>query len=650
VTELSKMAASVKWEKVGDGEYTALDGRVRVFCPNKVDERKPGGWVWRLIVNGEWWNDYSLLRDAKIVVSTAVDSIMAGGAAAQVPIPASPAPATSQAPAPVAVPAPSAPAQPSQPVEMLVGEYDIPSRNLPEFAKAIAALNRHAAKLGCPPVRVVQGEEVVRDVTYWYTAYDVDGHPFEKKTTGKFLYTAVTVYGQEPRLNGWTLAAVLERAGDGTVIRNVPGQEIPAKYRTADPGHCEHCNKIRARKETFVLVHEDGRTVQVGRQCLKDFLGGNDPETIALLAERLFKLAGVAVGFGRGEQVYDTDEFLAYVVGSLRARQRPFISGAQAQRDMVRGGSTRDYALHYLHIHHGLARYDKRYDDIPYEPTSEEQEEAKALRQEAIVALQARSGEHDFSDFEHNLLTLVRMDTVTTRNMGTVAYTYGYVHKLREKAAEERRNAAQPCNEWAGTIGKRADFTLTCTGIRVFDGQFGERTLLSFTDADGRAFTWWTGWVGDDAYAVGSAYNVRGTVKAHDTYKGRNQTVLTRCQATPAPAGSVPVPTPAAAQAAPAPAQAQPGLVQMPEQHDEPTECAGCGHSLDSGANEYQRKARWQHDRTAAGGHYRVTQHCHYCGATATYDLGAPTASRGRVYNYAWSLPADCKNAAKLAS
>ena len=51
---------------------------------------------------------------------------------------------------------------------------------------------------------------------------------------------------------------------------------------------CEHCGLRRRRKATFVVVHVDsGELRQVGSGCLRDFLGGHDPDRACRQAEYL---------------------------------------------------------------------------------------------------------------------------------------------------------------------------------------------------------------------------------------------------------------------------------------------------------------------------------------------------------------------------
>lgn len=77
-----------------------------------------------------------------------------------------------------------------------------------------------------------------------------------------------------------------------------------------------------------------------------------------------------------------------------------------------------------------------------------------------------------------------------------------------------------------GTIGTRYDLELTILNITTTTGAYGNKYFYLFVDADGNEFTWSTSTSKD--LSPHSTYTCRGTVKAHNVYKGRKQTELTR--------------------------------------------------------------------------------------------------------------------------
>ena len=94
--------------------------------------------------------------------------------------------------------------------------------------------------------------------------------------------------GAAPVLAGSQLTAILDHREGRLTWRSVSehGDRL-------DPGafpgpRCEHCGLRRRRAETFVVVHvQSGEIRQVGSGCLRDFVGGHDPERACRQAECL---------------------------------------------------------------------------------------------------------------------------------------------------------------------------------------------------------------------------------------------------------------------------------------------------------------------------------------------------------------------------
>lgn len=104
----------------------------------------------------------------------------------------------------------------------------------------------------------------------------------------------VRVWGETPRFAGWDLLAVIDDLHEPIrQVRGVPGREdlIPEDAWFTDD-RCDHCGYNRRRHTVMLLAHEDGTQVQVGSTCIKDFLGGHSPETVAWMTTWLPELRG----------------------------------------------------------------------------------------------------------------------------------------------------------------------------------------------------------------------------------------------------------------------------------------------------------------------------------------------------------------------
>ena len=82
-------------------------------------------------------------------------------------------------------------------------------------------------------------------------------------------------------------------------------------------------------------------------------------------------------------------------------------------------------------------------------------------------------------------------------------------------------------SSWQGEVGDRIERLLTVVKVIELEGYYGKSTFYLFEDESGNEYCWTTA---ARQLELGETYEVRGSVKAHQVYKGKNQTVLTRCK------------------------------------------------------------------------------------------------------------------------
>jgi hypothetical protein len=85
-----------------------------------------------------------------------------------------------------------------------------------------------------------------------------------------------------------------------------------------------------------------------------------------------------------------------------------------------------------------------------------------------------------------------------------------------------------------GNVGDKVEVEVTHTHTGSFESGFGHNGYYTvttyvhtFKDADGNVFVWKTSSVSG---FENETFRIKGTVKAHDEYRGVKQTVLTRCK------------------------------------------------------------------------------------------------------------------------
>lgn len=82
--------------------------------------------------------------------------------------------------------------------------------------------------------------------------------------------------------------------------------------------------------------------------------------------------------------------------------------------------------------------------------------------------------------------------------------------------------------KWVGEIKKRSDFELTVEKKISGEGHYGTWVLVLFKDENGNRLKWWTNPVPAYDFGEGDRVTVKATVKDHEVYDERRETVLTR--------------------------------------------------------------------------------------------------------------------------
>ncbi|NIN00475.1 MAG: hypothetical protein GTO24_21055 [candidate division Zixibacteria bacterium] len=394
--------------------------------------------------------------------------------------------------------------------ETRVGTYEIHKANLPALRKRLERLRRKAEKYGLPLPEL----EVLRE----YTRKVRDSQGFQTGFTQPVL--EVKIKGKSPVLEGgWRLIAVVDHRvvphdDLGWPIYRLPWEDetpIPEEYRHEAPW-CDHCNLVRDRLETFVVLSEDYEWKRVGRTCLKDYTRG---VPLHAYAAYLYDLPNIALGLedditGGRREYLDTAIYLSHVAAVIDAVG--WRSRSEARSDSLGPPATADAALDHL---------------------IDGEEVTEAHRETAEAALEwARddlANKERLNDYEWNLAIAASQQATNVRRIGLIA---SLIHAWK-KATTPQVNENGKVSQHMGEIKERLDLILTVarrfdTEIDAYHGR-GTEVLYThiFHDENGNVFVWKT-----TARKLSEewTYKVRGTVKEHGSYNGTLQTVLTRCK------------------------------------------------------------------------------------------------------------------------
>jgi hypothetical protein len=409
----------------------------------------------------------------------------------------------------------------------------IPESNRTALEAQLAKLSKKALKLKMAPIElVILGEEIRQEPvldSYGEFRYDAEG----KKITKPRRWLNVEPRGEQPKIAGWTLLAAIDHLEGGNNLREAPGVKgLPKVYRKTKP-FCDHCQVTRRRLSTMVLQKVDGGEYkQVGRQCLRDFLGHENPEAVVAYFELLRSAMGAAqgaeedeggYGYGGGVRYLEaTAEYLAVVAAVIR------IEGSFISRGMSRdrgGRSTADTAYAHLNPPTGSspAVVEERKYLTQFAPTDDD----KALAEQSIAWARTISDDEE-SDYLWNCKLAASGDYLTIKQLGVAASIVQAYLREQGKAAERKARAeAGARSQHFGAVGKRETFKLTVTKKIAVDSQWGTMTIHKFVDESGNIATWFASRGAE--LTEGQTYTIKATVKEHKEYQGAAETVLTRC-------------------------------------------------------------------------------------------------------------------------
>lgn len=364
--------------------------------------------------------------------------------------------------------------------------YEIPAAGFEWFKTKLESLAKRAKRL--------TGERLFLTVVGFHKEED------EKSKFHGQRINEVFVSFPEPKLDGWEFVARIDHASEaGNIVRTTGLRDLPEEFRTTDP-HCDHCNHKRRRRDTFVVFHDEHGFKQVGSSCLKDFLGHGDADKWAKMAELIASIGEFAHGARNtgatgdltDHRWIDTETFMMLCAESVLSKG--FVSKKTAwEKNRT---STAEDVWGSMHA------------SLPIV--------SNAAQNLAYAALDwARGLEGELSDYDHNCYVVANSESLEARSIGIAASIVGVYYARNKPVCLE--------SNFMGVEGEKLEIEVMVDEVRTLDNSYMHR----FHDALGNSYTWFATKAALRG-KVGQQVRIKGTVKKHDTYKGRKATILTR--------------------------------------------------------------------------------------------------------------------------
>lgn len=392
---------------------------------------------------------------------------------------------------------------------MLNRIYSIPAANFPTLQAKIAKLNNKAEKINCPPVVLTVLKTGMKKTI-------VHSECTHKKYEFNELYYECEISGQSPKINGWKLAAIIKPLLNDKIIYEISGEHCPPEYRH-NSFFCEHCGFNRKRNFVFILKHDSLGHKQVGKTCLKDFLGHAEPEQILAYAENYINITtdienSASLGFSQCEQTINLEAYVATC--SMLIRKIGWVSSKDADYDRL---STSNIAWQSFDRNSGIAEYIRK----------------NELQVESIDIEKARSAiswaselpDDSSSNYMNNLGIVARLGVVTHDVKGFAASLVNAYNKFLSD--EIRKPQASKSAGYIGEIGKRQTLVNLTVFAMIPIGGIYPKTLIKFHDESGRIVSWFASGF-PDGFEIGKKLNIKATIDKHEHYRDIEQTIIKR--------------------------------------------------------------------------------------------------------------------------
>ena len=298
------------------------------------------------------------------------------------------------------------------------------------------------------------------------------------------------------KVGDYEIVAQLEHTGNGNIVRRInPNAFLPDKYLECVPC-CDHCKTSRKRAVTYVLMDKNNHYVQVGKNCLKDFVGYTNEIIIQLVSSlyQLFHEDDIDESMLEGEPKWEElDDFLNRVyqlvkkVGYSKEKNNPL-------EDL---------------------------DSFKYDKTlTDKVEEIKNV---------VNTSWYNNSEYCHNCKVIMGLSVIEPKHFRIVAsYVNSAMNYLQKQQAiqEEKKSLA---NDYLGNVGDKISIdvksfkTLYTKEVQVGYGRWTAIPVYRIITTDNHIVIW--------ASSNGLPQNVKtikATIKGYKDYKGEKQTVVTR--------------------------------------------------------------------------------------------------------------------------
>lgn len=329
------------------------------------------------------------------------------------------------------------------------------------------------------------------------------------------LYLDVVLYNftmDEIKLGNYKTIAIIKHneikdSDENLVYPVIPEITIDNKYRNIE-SKCNHCNINRKRNTTVLLQDLDAskEVIQVGLTCLKEYTGISDIDVIKNYIDLQDIFLDEVYIYHKNYDSYPryvkTIAYLAYSIKMIETK------GYQK-------GITREEAW-WKAYEHETNTIDKKY---------------IKNAEDVLDFFANREFQNDFLENTKALLS-----NEYSKMASLIAYAYlAYQKQLEYEINQREQYEISKMSNYVGNVGERIDIEVYLVRRFAFESYYGMQQLYIFKDDEDNLYKWKTSKYIVDSKGQSIEMNenkifIKGTIKAHEEYRGVKQTELTRCK------------------------------------------------------------------------------------------------------------------------
>lgn len=409
--------------------------------------------------------------------------------------------------------------------------YTIPGYKLATFQSKVAAANNRLERAGITARFEFSYEDI--QVRGGYNSFlGVYSEPAVYETwVNATLTTAFNL-----SLGAYTFLASLVAEEAGMTVHTAPGHELGG-YEPAGDDHCDHCNVDRRRTRLYIVRNDEtGELLQLGHSCIELYTGFSPKGLWALqFADELSGFTeddGIGGGWSSADRSATVNEVIALAF-AYSNEGRNYVS-SKVEWQVGTGARVRTHIFQGAPKRSNYGRDEQGYQRDLAEYTKAVEDGARYLADAALVADIRASVETvaENTDYGRNLRVILAGEFVTSKNIGFAASVVSVYAREKELAVKRAQEAARPKAQGflaeVGTRIKKA-FSIELSVVRQREGDYGWTTWMVGKTPEGHIVCWNAS--GKHDYEVGDVLKLEAaTVKAHEQYKGDDQTVITRAK------------------------------------------------------------------------------------------------------------------------